>query len=607
MNRYPLWKYFLIVVSLVVAVLYTLPNLFGESPAVQISTARSSAKVDDALQARALAAIKQAGLTPEATIADANSVKYRFKDTDAQLKAKDAVQAAVGDDYSVALNLLPQTPQWLISLHAKPMSLGLDLRGGVHFLLEVDMNAALGKQLDKTAGDIKRELRDRKIRYGKISRVRDSVVVQLRDAQTVDDAANALRTALPALALEQSKAADNYTVTVTFTPQGLQQLKSDAVKQNITTLHNRVNELGVSEPVIQQQGEGRIVVELPGVQDTAKAKDILGRTATLEVRMVDSDPSHIDAALKGNPPEGTELLPEQGSRGNGVILVKKDVELTGDNINDAQAGFDDHSQPAVHLNLDSAGSSIFGTLTRENVGKRMAMILVEKGKGEVVTAPTINSEITGGRVQISGAMTSQEANDTALLLRAGSLAAPMNIVEERTIGPSLGKDNIEKGFHSTLYGFLAVAVFMMIYYRVFGVVSAISLACNLLFLLALLSMLGVSLTLPGIAAIALTLGMAIDSNVLINERVREEMRNGMTPHMSIQNGYAHAFATILDSNVTTLIAGLALLIFGSGAVRGFAWVHCIGIVTSMYSAVFVSRGLINLIYGYRRRLSSLAV
>lgn len=323
MNRYPLWKYFLIVVSLVVAVLYTLPNLFGESPAVQISTARSSAKVDDALQARALAAIKQAGLTPEATIADANSVKYRFKDTDAQLKAKDAVQAAVGDDYSVALNLLPQTPQWLISLHAKPMSLGLDLRGGVHFLLEVDMNAALGKQLDKTAGDIKRELRDRKIRYGKISRVRDSVVVQLRDAQTVDDAANALRTALPALALEQSKAADNYTVTVTFTPQGLQQLKSDAVKQNITTLHNRVNELGVSEPVIQQQGEGRIVVELPGVQDTAKAKDILGRTATLEVRMVDSDPSHIDAALKGNPPEGTELLPEQGSRGNGVILVKK--------------------------------------------------------------------------------------------------------------------------------------------------------------------------------------------------------------------------------------------------------------------------------------------
>ncbi|GGP26182.1 protein translocase subunit SecD [Silvimonas amylolytica] len=608
MNRYPLWKYLLIIVTVVAAVLYTLPNLFGESPAVQISSARSTVKVDAALQDRVADIATKAGFTPDAVLADENSVKLRFKDTDTQLKVKDAIQTALGDDYSVALNLVPQTPAWLVRLGGKPMALGLDLRGGVHFLLEVDMDAAVSKSLDKTAGEVRRQLRDKSIRYGKIDRQRDSVVVQLRDAQTVDDAANALRKGFPNLAVTPSKDANNYSVALTFTPQSLVQLKSDAVKQNITTLHNRVNELGVAEPVIQQQGEGRIVVELPGVQDTAKAKDILGRTATLEVRMVDEDQSHLQAAQGGNVPDGTELMDEPSRRGTpGQILVKKDVELTGDNINDAQPAFDEQGQPAVSVSLDSAGSSIFRQLTHDNVGKRMAMILVEKGKGEVVTAPVIRGEIGGGRVQISGAMTSDEARDTALLLRAGSLAAPMNIVEERTVGPSLGKENIERGFESTMYGFLAIAVFMMIYYRVFGVSSAIALIANLVFLLALLSMLGVTLTLPGIAAIALTLGMAIDSNVLINERVREELRNGMSPHMSIQNGYAHAFATILDSNVTTLIAGLALLIFGSGAVRGFAWVHCIGIMTSMYSAVFVSRGLINLFYGYRRRLSSLAV
>ncbi|WP_283150352.1 protein translocase subunit SecD [Silvimonas soli] len=608
MNRYPVWKYLLIIVTVVVAVLYTLPNLFGESPAVQISSARATVKVDAALQDRVTALATKAGFTPEAVLSDANSVKLRFKDTETQLKVKDAIQSALGDDYSVALNLVPQTPAWLVAIGAKPMSLGLDLRGGVHFLLEVDMDAAVSKSLDKTAGDVRRELRDKEIRYGKIDRLRDSVVVQLRDAQTVDDTTNALRKALPNMALTEAKDPNNYSVTLTFTPASLLQLKNDAVKQNITTLHNRVNELGVAEPVIQQQGEGRIVVELPGVQDTAKAKDILGRTATLEVRLVDDDQSHLQQALAGNVPDGTVLMTERGRNGQpSPILVKKDVELTGDSINDAQPGFDDHSQPAVSISLDSTGANIFRQLTHDNVNKRMAMILVEKGKGEVVTAPVIRSEIGGGRVQISGAMTVADANDTALLLRAGSLAAPMNIVEERTVGPSLGKENIQKGFESTMYGFLAIAVFMVIYYRVFGVSSAIALSANLMFLLALLSMLGVTLTLPGIAAIALTLGMAIDSNVLINERVREELRNGMSPHMSIQNGYAHAFATILDSNVTTLIAGLALLIFGSGAVRGFAWVHCFGIITSMYSAVFVSRGLINLFYGYRRRLSTLAV
>ncbi|WP_293936043.1 protein translocase subunit SecD [Iodobacter sp.] len=597
MNRYPIWKYLLIILSVALATLYTLPNLFGESPAVQIASVRATVKVDTALQHTAADILKNAGIKTEDAFFDGNSVKFRFKDTEVQLKAKEALQTKLGDDYSVALNLLSDTPSWLTKIGAKPMSLGLDLRGGVHFLLEVDMKAAVDKALEKTAGDVRRELKDKKIRYGRIASTRDSVEVQLRDEATTQEAVKALRKVLQQ---RQIDVVDN-KIVISYSAAALQQLKNDAVKQNITTLNNRVNELGVAEPIIQQQGEGRIVVQLPGVQDTSKAKDILGRTATLEVRMVEDDQAKMSEALNGNVPAGYELLNERGPNGRvSPILVKKDVELTGDNINDAQAGFDDQNSAAVHLSLDSTGAAIFKTLTKESIGKRMAMVLVEKGKGEVVTAPVIRSEIGGGRVQISGSMGVAEANDTALLLRAGSLAAPMNIVEERTIGPSLGKDNIARGFHSTLYGFLAISVFMMIYYRVFGVVSTVGLATNLLFLLALLSLLGVTLTLPGIAAIALALGMAIDANVLINERVREELRAGMTPQAAIQNGYGHAFATILDSNVTTLIAGLALLIFGSGAVRGFAWVHCIGILTSMYSAVFVSRGIINLIYGGRR-------
>ncbi|WP_432721357.1 protein translocase subunit SecD [Jeongeupia wiesaeckerbachi] len=608
MNRYPLWKFVLIVVALIAAFLYTLPNFFGESPAVQISSARTMVKVDASTQTRAVAAVKQAGLNPDDVLFDGASVKLRFKDIDAQLKAKDALQAALGDDYVVALNLLPQTPAWLQSIGAKPMFLGLDLRGGVHFLLEVDMKAAVDKALEKTAGDIRRELKDQKIRYGAVARNRDSVEVQLRDAATVDATLPVVTKLLPNLQVSPVKG-DSNKIIVTYPQAALQKLSEDAVKQNITTLHNRVNELGVAEPVIQQQGAGRIVVELPGIQDTAKAKDILGRTATLEVRLVDDDPADLQAAIGGNVPAGTELMSERrGSNGQNVpILVRKEVELTGDNINDAQAGFDEHNNASVNINLDSTGATIFKDLSRDNIGKRIAMILVEKGKGEVVTAPVVRSEIGGGRVQISGSMGVAEANDTALLLRAGSLAAPMNIVEERTIGPSLGKDNIKKGFDSTLYGFAAIAIFMVIYYRVFGLVSAVSLGGNLLLLVALLSAIGITLTLPGIAAIALTLGMAIDSNVLINERIREELRNGMTPQAAISNGYSHAWATILDSNVTTLIAGVALLIFGSGAIRGFAVVHCLGILTSMFSAVVVSRGIINLIYGYRRRLTSLSI
>ncbi|MCB5194977.1 protein translocase subunit SecD [Deefgea salmonis] len=607
MNRYPLWKYLLIVASILIAAIYTIPNFYGESPALQISSARATIKVSNTMVARADTILKAINVTPVDSYFEGTSVKVRFKDTDAQLKAKDAIQAALGDDYIVALNLISDTPVWLTKLHAKPMVLGLDLRGGVHFLLEVDMKAAVDKALEKTAGDVRRELKDKKIRYGKVSRERDRVEVQLRDEATLKAANLAVRKILGNLKVQDIAENGSYKLVITYPTAEITKLKNDAVLQNITTLHNRVNELGVAEPVIQQQGEGRIVVQLPGVQDTAKAKDILGRTATLEVRMVADDQALLTEAINGNVPAGYELMSERRADGRNVpILLKKEVELTGENINDAQAGFDDKNEPAVHLGLDSTGAAIFKVLTRDNIGKRVAMILVEKGKGEVVTAPVVRGEIGGGRVQISGSMGVAEANDTALLLRAGSLAAPMNIVEERTIGPSLGKENISKGFNSTLYGFLAIAVFMMFYYRVFGVVSTLSLGANLLFLLALLSLLGVTLTLPGIAAIALTLGMAIDANVLINERVREELRNGATPQLAIKNGYDHAFATILDSNITTLIAGLALLIFGSGAIRGFAWVHCIGILTSMYSAVFVSRAMINLIYG-NRRVNTLAV
>ena len=381
----------------------------------------------------------------------------------------------------------------------------------------------------------------------------------------------------------------------------MQQIKEGAVKQNMLILHNRVNELGVAEPIIQQQGTDRIMVELPGVQDTARAKDILGRTATLEVRMVDDDTGDRSAALAGSIPSNKELLDDVGDNGTtSKILVSKDVELTGDNITDAQPGFDENGGAAVNIRLDSTGSAIFKQVTAENIGKRMAMVLVDNGKSQVVTAPVIRTEIGGGQVQISGAMTAEQANDVALLLRSGSLAAPMNIIEERTVGPSLGKENIAKGFHSVLWGFIAIALFTIIYYQVFGVISVISLAVNLLLLISALSMLQATLTLPGIAAIALALGMAIDSNVLINERIREELRLGRKPHTAIQSGYEHAWATIIDSNVTTLIAGLALLAFGSGPIKGFAVVHCLGILTSMFSAVLVSRGIVAFLYANRR-------
>jgi preprotein translocase subunit SecD len=576
---------------------------------VQVSSARATVKIDAALLGRVETILKDGSIAHTGAFLDPVGVKVRLADTDTQLKAKDLISKQLNPDpenatYVVALNLLSSSPNWLTAIHALPMYLGLDLRGGVHFLLQVDMRAALTKKLDSIAGDMRSLLRDKNVRHSGISREGQSVVIKFRDTETRDKARGFIADTQGDLTLSEAAGDGEFRLTGVLKPEAQKRIQDYAIKQNITTLHNRINELGVAEPVIQQQGADRVVVQLPGVQDTAKAKDILGRTASLELRMVD-DQGDVAAAIRGQVPFGDELYTE---RGGAPLLVRKRVELTGDQLTDAQPGFDQQTQePAVHLTLDAKGARVFRDLTRENVGKRMAILLIEKGKGEVVTAPVIRSEIGGGRVQISGRMSTMEANDTALLLRAGSLAAPMEIIEERTIGPSLGAENIAKGFNSTLYGFSAIATFMVAYYLVFGAISILALASNLLFLVALLSLLQATLTLPGIAAIALALGMAIDANVLINERVREELRNGATPQAAIYAGYDRAFDTIIDSNITTLIAGLALLIFGSGAVRGFAVVHCLGILTSLFSAVMLSRGIVNLYYGGRRKLDKISI
>ncbi len=611
MNRYPVWKYAILVIVLLVGVLYTLPNFFGEAPAVQVSSAKSTVKVDTATLQRVEAALQAAGVTADQVVLDGGSVRARFDTPDNQLKAKDAIQKALvpnADDasYIVALNLVSRSPAWLTALHAQPMYLGLDLRGGVHFMLQVDMAAALTKKAESLAGDLRTTLRDKNIRHGGISRDGDAVLVRVRDEATLTAVRNLVSDQFPDLLTASSPDGDGFVLRATIKPEAVRKVQEQALKQNMLTLHNRINELGVAEPVIQQQGLDRIIVQLPGVQDTAKAKDILGRTATLEVRMVDESAEARSAEMGSGPvPFGDEKYLDRNGQ---AVIVKKQVILTGDNLTDAQPGFDSQTQePTVNLTLDAKGSRIFRDITRDNIGKRMAIVLFEKGKGEVVTAPVIRSEIGGGRVQISGRMTTAEANDTALLLRAGSLAAPMEIIEEYTIGPSLGEDNIQRGIHSVVWGFVAISVFMCVYYALFGVISSIALSVNVLLLLAILSMLQATLTLPGIAAMALALGVAIDSNVLINERIREELRAGVSPQAAIHAGYERAWATILDSNVTTLIAGLALLAFGSGPVRGFAVVHCIGILTSMFSAVFFSRGLVNLWYGRKKKLKSVSI
>ena len=608
MNRYPLWKYIIIAISVLVAFIYTLPNFFDEVPAVQVSSGRTTVKVSAATLDAVRSALEGAKLVPQRLVQEGNSVWARFANTDEQLRAKDAVESALNANpaeayYIVALNMVTRSPAWLAALNARPMYRGLDLRGGVHFLLQVDMRAAITKRLDTLTNDIRVALREKDVRHGGISREGDAIEVRARDAETLAQAQRVITSTQPDMDVQEVPGSAQPRLRLTFKPQALLAVQGEAVKQNVATLHNRVNELGVAEPVIQQQGADRVVVQLPGVQDTAKAKDILGRTATLEMRLVDESAEARAAEAGGAVPFGSEKFFDREGR---PIVLKRQVIITGDSLSNAQPGYDQNQSPSVDLTVNSKGGSVMRHVSAENINKRMAIILFEKGKGEVLTAPVIRGEL-GVRFQISGAMTSEEAADLALLLRAGSLAAPMEIIEERTIGPSLGEENIRKGMNSVAWGFAAVVIFMCIYYQMFGVISSIALSFNLMLLVAILSMLQATLTLPGMAAMALTKGMAIDANVLINERIREELRGGSAPQTAIHLGYDRAWATILDSNITSLLAGIALLTFGSGPVRGFAVVHCIGILTSMFSAVFFSRGLVNWWYGRRQRLKEISI
>ncbi len=615
MNRYPLWKYLTVAVALIIGLLYTLPNFFGESPAVQIAPAKSTVKVDPSMLDQVEGILRESGIETTGSFFEQSgptgTVRVRFDSTDVQLRAKDLIERALNPDpndpsYTVALNLLSASPSWLTAIGANPMYLGLDLRGGVHFLLEVDMDGALTGRYDTLANDVRAVLRDARVPLAGVERSDFSVVASFNSEADRDTAISELRRTLPDLTFTATgTSGSQFTIRGQLTEQAVTTVQTNALRQNITTLHNRINELGVAEPIIQQQGSNRIIVQLPGVQDVAKAKEILGRTATLEIRMVDDSPTASAALAAGTVPFGLERFNDTDGR---PLLLRRQVILTGENLQDAQPGRDQQTQQAtVNLTLDAKGARIFRDVTRDNIGRRMAIVLFEQGKGQVVTAPVIRSEIPGGQVQISGSMNAQEAADIALLLRAGSLAAPMEIIEERTIGPSLGADNIKMGFDSTLYGFIAIAIFMVLYYRLFGLFSTAGLMFNVLLLLAVLSMLQATLTLPGIAAIALTLGMAIDANVLINERIREELRAGHSPQQAINLGFERAWGTILDSNLTTLIVGLALLAFGTGPVRGFAVVHCIGILTSMFSSIVGVRALVNLWYGSRRKLQSISI
>ncbi len=608
MNQYPKWKYGLVLIAIFIGLIYSIPNFFGESPALQVKTTKISDKLDLSILGTIENSLKEANLPFDGIVQEPNGIKIKFASPDSQVKAKDVLQNTLGSNYVIALNLVSKSPSWLSKIGAIPMYLGLDLRGGVHFLLQVDMKAAAEKAAESYLNDFRMTLRKERISYIGAARLNEIVKIQFDSQEELDKAKKLIKVNYPDLMMSESSSGKDKAIDISMSEMGKKKIQEFALKQNLQTLHNRINELGVAEPIIQQQGLDRIVVQLPGVQDTAKAKEILGRTATLEIRLVDEDKTDIatlESAQKGNAPFGDDLFKDRDGRS---ILVKKNVLLTGDRITDAGPGVDQQSgRSVVHVTLDGRGSNIFKQVTRENVGKRLAILLIEKGQTEVVTAPVIQQEIGGGRVQISGMNSPQEATDISLLLRAGALAAPMQIIEERTVGPSMGEENIKRGVHSTLWGFAAISVMMAFYYMLFGGVSIFALAVNLLLLVALLSILQATLTLPGLAAIALALGMAIDANVLINERIREELRNGNTPQASIHAGYDRAFDTILDSNVTTLIAGLALFMFGTGPIKGFAVVHVLGILTSMFSAILVSRALVNIIYGYRRKIDKLSI
>jgi preprotein translocase subunit SecD len=611
MNRYPVWKYILIAAAILLGALFTAPNFFGQSPAVQVTSGKSTVKMTSDMTAKVADVLTKAGIANNGLTFDGSgtyaSVRVRFATPDIQFHAKSVLEKGLNADpedptYLVALNLQEDTPKWMQSLHALPMYLGLDLRGGVHFLMQVDSKAVLAKRVQGIQSAARSALRDKNVRHAGIDLVGDTVEIKFRDDATRQKAKDVLSGQIADLLYVDSGEGSELKTTLSLKPAALKQTIDDGVKQNISTLSKRVNELGVAEPVIQQQGPDRIVVQLPGVQDVARARAVIGRTATLEVRMVDESVTpgtELSAAI----PFNSELF----TVGKGVpVVLLKDVVLSGEYISSAVASFDQNQQPAVGIDLNGDGGRRMRDATRDRVGKKMAIVLKEKGKPEVLSVATIQSEL-GSRFQITGMGNAENSAELALLLRSGALSAPMEVIEERTIGPALGAENISKGLHSTMYGFAAIAVFMIVYYMIFGFFSVFALAVNLLLLVAILSLMQATLTLPGMAAIALALGMAIDSNVLINERIREELRRGATPQAAINDGFGHAWATIIDSNVTTLIVGVALWVFGSGPIRGFAVVHTLGILTSMFSAVFVSRGVVNLWYGRKKKLQSIAI
>jgi len=614
MNRYPVWKYIVIAITVLLGALYTAPNYFGESPALQVTSGKSTVKVESSLTAKVEQVLKQENLKTDGISLDGTgshvSVRARFLDTDTQFKAKLALERALNPDptdpaFIVTNNLTANTPAWMQKIRALPMYLGLDLRGGVHFLMQVDVQAALEKRVLGIQTSVRTALRDKNIRHAGIERKGNTVEVKFRDDDTRKKA-RAIIAEQPDLNIADGAPGADSTdlkLVLSLKPAALKEAMDNGVKQNIATLSKRVNELGVTEPVIQQQGADRIVVQLPGVQDVARAKSLIGRTATLEVRMVD-ETIVPGTELQSAVPFNSELF----TVGKGVpVVLYKDIVLSGDYISRATASFDQNQQPAVSIDLNGDGGRKMREATRDRVGKKMAIVLYEqKGKPEVLSVATIQSEL-GSTFQITGMGNAENSAELALLLRSGALYAPMTVIEERTVGPALGAENIEKGKMSMIYGFAAIAIFMTAYYMLFGFFSVLALGVNLLLLMALLSMMQATLTLPGIAAIALALGMAIDANVLINERIREELRKGNSPQAAIADGFKHAWDTIIDSNVTTLIVGVALLVFGSGPVRGFAVVHCLGILTSMFSAVFVSRGVVNLWYGRKKKLQSVSI
>ncbi|MFQ6370402.1 protein translocase subunit SecD [Shewanella sp. YIC-542] len=610
LNKYPMWKNLMVIIIIAIGAFYAVPNLFGEDHAVQVVGTRGSA-VTPTTQSQVNDLLTSKGIKIKRSELENGQLLVRVSNAEEQLLAKETIAATLGDKFTVALNLAPATPKWLENLGANPMKLGLDLRGGVHFLMEVDMSEAIRKMQEAKVADFRSQLREQKIRYAGAKATARGIEVRFRDSETLVKAEQYLKThSNNEMVFTDASSGDNYVLLAAMSEQYLRQIKEDALTQNITTIRNRVNELGVAEPVVQRQGAERIIVELPGVQDTARAKEILGATASIEFHMVDQK-TDLAAAKAGRVPAGSEVYKR---REGGEVVMYKEVMLTGDHITGAQPSFDQYSRPQVSINLDAKGGSIFSDVTKDNIGKPMATLFIEyKDSGErnpdgsvkmnkveeVISVATIQARL--GRNFVITGLSHGEAQNLALLLRAGALIAPVSIVEERTIGPSLGAENIQNGLQAMLWGLVVVLVFMMIYYRAFGVIANLALTANLVMVVGVMSMIpGAVLTLPGIAGMVLTVGMAVDGNVLINERIREELRGGRSIQQAIHEGYANAFSTIADANITTFITALILFAVGTGAIKGFAVTLMIGIATSMFTAIVGTRAIVNALWGGKR-------